>query len=104
MGVIENEIVEKLSEQFPDLSVELGEILYKMQKEIVRAWLYEGKRVDGRGLDEIRPLAAEVDILARTHGSGLFTRGQTQVLTIATLAPLAEMQRLDGIDTEETKR
>ena len=104
MGVIEAEIIEKLSEEFPDLSVELGEILYKMQKEIVRDWLYEGKRVDGRGLDEIRPLAAEVDLLARTHGSGMFTRGQTQVLTIATLAPLAEMQRLDGIDTEESKR
>ncbi len=104
MGVIENEIIEKLSEEFPDLTAELGEILYKMQKEIVRAWLYEGKRVDGRGLDEIRPLAAEVDLLARTHGSGMFTRGQTQVLTIATLAPLAEMQRLDGIDNEESKR
>ncbi|MEE0944967.1 MAG: polyribonucleotide nucleotidyltransferase [Clostridia bacterium] len=104
MGVIESEIIEKLSEEFPDLTVELGEILYKMQKEIVRDWLYVGKRVDGRGLDEIRPLAAEVDLLARTHGSGMFTRGQTQVLTIATLAPLAEMQRLDGIDNEESKR
>ena len=104
MGVIEAEIIEKLSEQFPDLMVELGEILYKMQKEIVRDWLYVGKRVDGRGLDEIRPLAAEVDLLPRTHGSGMFTRGQTQVLTIATLAPLAEMQRLDGIDNEESKR
>ena len=104
MGVIESEIIEKLSEQFPDLTVELGEILYKMQKEIVRDWLYVGKRVDGRGLDEIRPLAAEVDLLPRTHGSGMFTRGQTQVLTIATLAPLAEMQRLDGIDNEESKR
>ncbi|MDO4618155.1 MAG: polyribonucleotide nucleotidyltransferase [Clostridia bacterium] len=104
IGVIEEEINEKLSDEFPDLSQELGEILYKMQKEIVRDWLYKGKRVDGRGLDEIRPLAAEVDILARTHGSGLFSRGQTQVLTVATLAPLAEMQRLDGIDTEETKR
>ena len=105
MGVVEAEIREKLSEEdYPEITTELGEILYKMQKEIVRAWLYEGKRVDGRGLDEIRPLAAEVDLLPRTHGSGLFTRGQTQVLTVATLAPLAEMQRLDGIDTEETKR
>ncbi len=104
MGYIEAEIIEKLSEEFPDLTAELGEILYKMQKEIVRDWLYVGKRVDGRGLDEIRPLAAEVDLLARTHGSGMFTRGQTQVLTIATLAPLAEMQRLDGIDNEESKR
>ncbi len=104
MGVIETEIMEKLGADFPELTVELGEILYKMQKEIVRDWLYVGKRVDGRGLDEIRPLDAEVDLLPRTHGSGLFTRGQTQVLTVATLAPLAEMQRLDGIDTEETKR
>ena len=105
MGVVEAEIREKLTEEeYPEIATELGEILYKMQKEIVRAWLYEGKRVDGRGLDEIRPLAAEVDLLPRTHGSGLFTRGQTQVLTVATLAPLAEMQRLDGIDTEETKR
>ena len=104
MGVVEDEIVEKLSEQFPNLTDVLGELLYKMQKEIVRDWLVEGKRVDGRGLDEIRPLAAEVDLLPRTHGSGLFSRGQTQVMTVATLAPLAEMQRLDGIDTEESKR
>ncbi len=104
MGVVEDEIVEKLSEQFPNLSEILGELLYKMQKEIVRDWLVAGKRVDGRGLDEIRPLSAEVDLLPRTHGSGLFTRGQTQVMTVATLAPLAEMQRLDGIDTEESKR
>ncbi len=105
LGVVSDEIVEKLSEQFEDLSEQLGEILYKMQKEIVRAWLYEGRRVDGRGLNEIRPLAAEVDLLPRTHGSGMFTRGQTQVLTVATLAPLSEIQKLDGIDTtEETKR
>ena len=104
MGVIEDEITEALGEQYPDLPEQLGEILYKMQKEIVRAWLYEGRRVDGRGLDEIRPLAAEVDLLPRTHGSGMFTRGQTQVLTVATLAPLAEMQKLDGIDEDDSKR
>ena len=104
MGVVEDEITEALSEQFPDLAEQLGEILYKMQKEIVRAWLVEGRRVDGRQLDEIRPLAAEVDLLPRTHGSGLFTRGQTQVLSVATLAPLAEMQKLDGIDEDDTKR
>ena len=104
MGVITDELLEKLEEQFPTINEEIGEILYKMQKEIVRAWLYEGRRVDGRGLDEIRPLASEVDILPRVHGSGLFTRGQTQVLTIATLAPLAEMQRLDGIDEDDSKR
>ncbi len=105
LGVVSDEIVEALSDQFEDLGEQLGEILYKMQKEIVRAWLYEGRRVDGRGLNEIRPLAAEVDLLPRTHGSGMFTRGQTQVLTVATLAPLSEIQKLDGIDTtEETKR
>ncbi len=104
MGVIEDALVEELSEQYPNITEEIGEILYKMQKEIVRAWLYEGRRVDGRGLNEVRPLAAEVDVLPRTHGSGLFTRGQTQVLSIATLAPLSEAQRLDGIDDEESKR
>ena len=102
--VIENELKEKLEEKFENYSEQIGEILYKMQKEIVRAWLYEGRRVDGRGLNEVRPLAAEVGLLPRTHGSGLFTRGQTQVLSIATLAPLSEEQRLDGIDMEETKR
>ena len=104
MGVVEDELVEQLEERFPEMKEQLGEILYKMQKEIVRAWLYEGRRVDGRGLNEIRPLAAEVDLLPRTHGSGMFTRGQTQVLSVATLAPLSEIQKLDGIDTEETKR
>lgn len=104
MGVVTDELIEKLEEKYPAIQEEIGEILYKMQKEIVRAWLYQGRRVDGRGLNEIRPLSAEVDLLPRVHGCGLFTRGQTQVLTVATLAPLAEMQRLDGIDQEETKR
>ncbi len=104
IGVITDEIIPALEEQFPDINEQIGEILYKMQKEIVRAWLVQGRRVDGRGLDEIRPLAAEVDLLPRTHGSGMFTRGQTQVLSIATLAPLSEIQRLDGIDLEEEKR
>lgn len=104
IGEITDEIIPALEEQFPDINEQIGEILYKMQKEIVRAWLVEGRRVDGRGLDEIRPLASEVDILPRTHGSGMFTRGQTQVLSVATLAPLSEIQKLDGIDLEETKR
>ena len=104
IGVITDEIIPALEEQFPDINEQIGEILYKMQKEIVRAWLVQGRRVDGRGLDEIRPLAAEVDLLPRTHGSGMFTRGQTQVLSVATLAPLSENQRLDGIDLDETKR
>ena len=83
----------------------LDEIIYKVQKVIVRRWLLdEGKRVDGRRLDEIRPLAAEVALVPRVHGSGLFTRGQTQVLTIATLGPVSDAQLLDGIDEHDTKR
>jgi polyribonucleotide nucleotidyltransferase len=92
-------------EKYPDLDVQLPELIYKIQKKIVRRWLIEDKkRVDGRALDEIRPLAAEVGLLPRVHGSGLFTRGQTQVLTIATLGTIDEAQRLDGIDDEDTKR
>ena len=83
----------------------IDECIYKLQKTVVRDWLYQGKRVDGRGIDEIRPLAAEVGLLPRVHGSGLFTRGQTQVLTIATLGPVSDAQRIDGLDeNEETKR
>jgi polyribonucleotide nucleotidyltransferase len=85
--------------------IALDEILYKIQKYVVRRWLLDdGKRVDGRPLDKIRPLAAEVGLLNRVHGSGLFTRGQTQVLTIATLGPVSDVQILDGIDPEESKR
>ena len=83
----------------------LDEIIYKVQKFIVRRWLLdEGKRVDGRRLDEIRPLAAEVALVPRVHGSGLFTRGQTQVLTVATLGPVSDAQILDGIDEHDSKR
>jgi len=79
--------------------------MYLVQKHVVRAWLKdEKKRVDGRGIDEIRPLDAKVDLLPRVHGSGMFTRGQTQVLSIATLAPISEAQKLDGLDEEVTKR
>jgi len=104
IGVITDKLIAELEGEYPGIASDLGEILYKMQKEIVRAWLLEGRRVDGRKLNEIRPLSAEIDILPRTHGSGLFTRGQTQVLTVATLAPLSEIQKLDGIDEEVTKR
>ena len=104
IGEITDEIIPALEEQFPDINEQIGEILYKMQKEIVRAWLVQGRRVDGRGLDEIRPLAAEVDLLPRTHGSGMFTRGQTQVMSIVTLGMKSEEQELDGIDTETAKR
>ena len=83
----------------------LDEVIYKVQKKVVRRWLLdEGKRVDGRGMDEIRPLAAEVAVLPRVHGSGMFTRGQTQVLTVATLGPLRDAQKIDGIDEIDQKR
>lgn len=95
---------EKYDPEYPDQGAMLDECLYKLQKKIVRNWLYEGKRVDGRGIDEIRPLAAEVGLLPRVHGSGLFTRGQTQVMTIATLGPLSDSQKIDGLDEETSKR
>ncbi len=101
---IKDEIHEKFDEQYPDQIAMIDECIYKLQKKIVRNWLYEGKRVDGRGIDEIRPLAAEVGLLPRVHGSGLFTRGQTQVLTIATLGPVSDAQKIDGLDEEDTKR
>lgn len=92
-------------QQYPEQTSMIDDCLYILQKKIVRRWLMAGKRVDGRGLDEIRPLAAEVGVLPRVHGSGLFTRGQTQVLTVATLGPVSDSQHLDGLDEdEETKR
>ena len=95
----------KFDEIYPDSEALIDECLYKTQKFIVRRWLLdEQKRVDGRGMDDIRPLAAEVSVLPRVHGSGLFTRGQTQVLTIATLGPVSDKQLLDGIDGETEKR
>ena len=88
-----------------DRKAEIAECMYKLQKFVVRRWLLDdGKRVDGRTLDQIRPLAAEVNLLGRTHGSAMFTRGQTQVLTVATLGLVGEQQMLDGIDDEEYKR
>ena len=105
MVPIQDAIVEHFSEKYPDIAAVMGELVYKMQKKIVRRWLLEdGKRVDGRRLDEIRPLAAEVGLINRVHGSGLFTRGQTQVLTIATLGSMDDKQELDGIDDQTEKR
>ncbi len=99
------ETIEALAETYPDCDAQIGEALYKLQKKTVRHWILdEGKRVDGRELLQIRPLAAEVDLLPRTHGSGMFTRGQTQVLTIATLGAMGDAQILDGIDENDTKR
>ena len=96
---------EKFDERFEGNEAKLDEIMYLVQKHVVRAWLKdEHKRVDGRGIDEIRPLNAEVDLLARAHGSGLFTRGQTQVLSVATLGPMSDAQQLDGLDEQTEKR
>ena len=95
----------KFDEIYPEMEMKIDECMYKLQKYVVRRWLLDdGKRVDGRGIDEIRPLYAEVGLLPRVHGSGLFARGQTQVLTIATLGSVRDAQLLDGIDNEETKR
>ena len=97
-------VEEKYGEEHPDLMQYMDEILYKLQKKVVKKWLLAGKRVDGRQMNEIRPLAAEVGVIPVVHGSGLFTRGQTQVLSIATLATLSEAQKLDTIWEEDTKR
>ena len=91
-------------EDYPNMDQYLDEITYKFQKKIVKAWLLEGHRVDGRAKNEIRPLSAEVGVLPRVHGSGLFTRGQTQVLSVCTLDTLSAAQKLDTIWEEESKR
>ena len=103
---IENTYTEKFGEEaFEEHKQEIGEAIYKLEKKCVREMIFvEHKRVDGRALDEIRPLSCEVGLLPRTHGSALFTRGQTQVLSVATLGMISEEQTLDGIDTEESKR
>lgn len=99
------EVHEKFDEQYPEQIAMIDECMYKLQKFVVRRWLLDdGKRVDGRKLDEIRPLAAEVGVLPRVHGSGVFTRGQTQVMTICTLGPVSDAQKLEGLDEEESKR
>ena len=104
MQPIMESIVASFEEKY-GVSAIIGELIYKIQKKIVRRWLLEdGKRVDGRRLDEIRPLTAEVGMFKRVHGSGMFTRGQTQVMTLATLGPISECQMLDGIDDETEKR
>ncbi len=100
-----NEIHQEFDGKYPEQIGMIDECIYKLQKYVVRRWLLDDqKRVDGRGMDEIRPLHAEVGLIPRVHGSGMFTRGQTQVLTIATLGPVSDSQRLDGIDDQENKR
>ncbi len=97
-------VQEKYQDEHPDMMQYMDEILYKLQKKVVKKWLLAGKRVDGRAMNEIRPLAAEVGVIPVVHGSGLFTRGQTQVLSIATLATLGDAQKLDTIWEETEKR
>ena len=105
MVPVKDAILENFTEKYPELPNIMEELIYKIQKKIVRRWLLvDKKRVDGRSMDQIRPLGSEVGVLPRTHGSGLFTRGQTQVLTVATLGTLSEAQMLDGIDNETSKR
>ena len=98
------DFAEKFAEKYEDFDVNIEVCLYKMQKKVVKKWLLAGKRVDGRQMDEIRPLDAEVGVLPRVHGSGLFARGQTQVLSICTLNTLSAAQKLDTIYQEDTKR
>lgn len=96
---------EKYDEQFEGNEAKLDEIMYLVQKHVVRSWLKdEHKRVDGRGIDDIRPLNAEIDLLRRAHGSGMFTRGQTQVMSVTTLGPMSDAQMLDGLDEQTEKR
>ena len=97
-------VQEKYGEEYPDMMNYMDEILYKLEKMVVKELLLEGKRVDGRAMNEIRPLSAEVGVIPVVHGSALFTRGQTQALSIATLAMLSESQKLDTIWEEEEKR
>jgi len=110
LKVITEEATEALTEKLTAIFGEdakigelLGEIIYKFEKLTVRRMiLRDHKRPDGRGIEEIRKLSAEIDVLPRVHGSALFSRGQTQCLTVTTLGMISEGQRLDGLDTNET--
>ena len=103
--IVYDAVYAEFEEKYPDSKAQLDECMYKLQKYVVRRWLLDdGKRVDGRGIDQMRPLNAQVGILPRTHGSGLFTRGQTQVLTVCTLGTVSDAQLLDGIDDETERR
>ncbi|MBE7011137.1 MAG: polyribonucleotide nucleotidyltransferase [Ruminococcaceae bacterium] len=107
LKVVYEKVYEHFEEKYPteEYAGQIDEALYKLQKTVVRRWLLdEGKRVDGRTIDQLRPLAAEVGLFGRTHGSGMFTRGQTQVLTVATLGAIGDAQIIDGLDTEEYRR
>ena len=103
-NVVVDKMIEAFGEEYPEINSLMPEITYKIQKKVVKTWLLDGKRVDGRAMNEIRALAAEVGLIPRVHGSGLFTRGQTQVLSIATLDTMSAVQKLDTIWEETTKR
>ena len=101
---VAEEVFAEFGEEYPEVTAQWEEITYRIQKKVVKEWLLQGKRVDGRAMNQIRPLAAEVGLIPRVHGSGLFTRGQTQVLSICTLDTLEAQQKLDTIWPETTKR
>ncbi len=105
VAILTDKVKTAFAEQNPEWVDSVGEAIYKLEKKVVREYLFkEHRRVDGRSIDQIRPLSADVGLLPRVHGSGLFQRGQTQVLTTCTLAPLSKVQMLDGLDNEEQKR
>ena len=105
MDVVNDKIAEEFTEKYPDNLADIKEIVYNMQKEVVRDMLLNHKRrPDGRAFDEIRKISCEVDLLPRTHGTGLFTRGLTQVMTVATLGAVGDIQIIDGIGEAESKR
>jgi len=103
-NAVVNKMIEEFGEEYPEITAQLEEITYKIQKMVVKEWLLKGKRVDSRAMNEIRPMSAEVGVLPRVHGSGLFTRGQTQVLSVATLDTISASQNLDTIFEETSKR
>ena len=104
-ALVKEEAVNFFAEEYPDSKTDIGNSLYQIMKEIVRAKIInDGVRPDGRGLEEVRPIWCETGLFARTHGSAVFTRGQTQVMNLVTLAPLSEGQELDGISEETFKR
>lgn len=105
MKLVETKINEQFAEKYPDNGSDIGDVLYRIQKEVVRnMMLNEKRRPDGRAFDEIRPISCDVAVLPRTHGTGLFSRGLTQVMTVATLGAVGDVQILDGIGEEECKR
>src|SRR5471030_247704 len=105
IDAVNEKVKEKFGEKYSDKSCDIKEVLYTMQKKVVRNMLLnDNRRPDGRAFDQVRPLGCEVGILPRTHGTGLFTRGLTQVMTVATLGSISEIQILDGIDEAKSKR